>query len=1799
MQKTIAGYQIDTVLFGSGRSQLYRGRREADGTAVILKLLKQESPPPATVAWFKREFERTRELRDLSGVIDALDLVPYQHRYLMVLEDFGGQALSELKKSRRFTLEEKLQYAVAAADALGQVHGRDVIHKDVKPANLVLNPASGVLKIIDFGISTSLRRESTALSEPGRLEGTLAYMSPEQTGRMNRALDYRTDMYSLGASLYELFTGERPFAATEPLQLIHCHIARTPVPAHERSDDVPQAVSDIIARLMAKDAEQRYQSGRALEADLEACLAEVRAGRTSFAIELGAGDVSSRFQVPQRLYGRGRERDTLLAAFDRVSRGGSELFLVAGYSGIGKTALVQEVYKPLAGSRGLFVSGKFEQLRKNVPYAPFIQAFRSLLRRLLTRSEDEVAAWKKALLAACGANIRLLIDVIPELELVVGPQPEVPELDGTEAQNRFHLTFQRFVGVFATPEHALVLFLDDLQWADAASLKMIELLVTDPDLGHLFVICAYRDNEVGPGHPFLHALDEVAKAGVAPNRITLPPLGKADVTELVADTLHQPPDQVADLADLVLAKTGGNPFFMNELLKSLHADELIRFDDRRGAWTWDLQPIRASNITDNVVELMVGKLRRLSDATQRLLQLAACVGNRFELGTLAIIREASPRDTAQELYQALDDGVVVPLSDAYKVMEMDVADLAEEVRVEYRFAHDRVQQAAYQLIDAQARAPVHRRVGELLLASTPADEREARLFDIVDQLNLGRDAIEAPADLEQLVRLDLEAAHKATGATAFDAALGYAAGGVELLGRLDGEPWSERYELAAALHLAAAEAAYAVADYPAMDRYCEAILEHGRTVLERVQAHEIRLLAHSARDELLEGVELGLKVLATLGIDIPADAGPVEVERGLTETMELLAGRDIPALARLPEMTDPDSLAALQICLRLYIPAFSAKPEIFSLIVFEIVKMSLRNGNGPGSARGYAALGLILCGMVGNIDAGYQIGELSLRLIDRFQAKDIESSTVFIVGCFISHWKEHTRNSTRLMTQGYLSGLDTGDLEFAALSACAYTLAGFWGGDDLRELDRKSSEFDLALERMQQQHQLSLNRIYRQAVLNLMGDGDDPTRLVGSSYDEDDMLPKLEAANNVNELAYLHIYKLLFHFLYRQPDQAVAHADLAETYLPGIPSTPAIVPYHFYDSLARLDRYETSSAEEQAAILERVGANQAKLQNWAEHAPMNCRHKHLLVKAEEARVRGERAAARDLYDDAVRAAHEHGYLGEAALASELAGRFYLAADQPRVARHYLSDARYAYQRWGASAKGRDLEAQYPHILGAAEAAPAGAETALETVAATTAATMTTTATTTGGGAGALDLASVLKASQAIAGEIVLDRLLRNLMRIVIENAGAERGYLLLDKDGEWVIEAEGAIDSDAVQVLRSLPIEAGGEPPRLPPSLINYVARTQADVVLDNASSAEQFAGDPYVALRKPRSVACTPLLNQGKLSGILYLENNLADGAFTAERLEVLHMLSSQAAVSVENARLYSDIVALNRAYQRFVPHEFLEFLDKKSILDVELGDSVGMELTIMFLDIRSFTALSELQTPRENFEFANDYFRVTGPIVREHGGFIGKYTGDGMMAMFPTNPDRAIEASNAILRRLTDFNREREARGEVAITVGIGLNTGQAMLGTLGEANRMQGDAMSSAVNLAARIEGLTKKYGVSLLITGSTYRALGDRDRFHIRQLERVQVKGDSRPQTIYEVYDADPPELRAAKRATAAEFESARAQLQNGDLARALAGYQAVAEACPEDQAATTMAERLLAMKEESVHAWAGVMKWKDK
>ena len=1498
---TLPNYKINAQIYESPNSLVYRGIRTQDDRGVILKVLKHDYPTPVELTRYRKEYELTRSLK-ADGVVKVYDLLKYQNTLAIVLEDFGGESLQDLLARRSFTLKEFLEIAIRITDSLGEIHAANIIHKDVNPSNIVINPATEQLKIIDFGISTVLTRSHPALKNPHVLEGTLAYMSPEQTGRMNRALDYRTDFYSLGVTFYQLLTNRLPFTSTDVMELVHCHIAKQSVTPCEINPAIPKIVSAIVMKLLAKMAEDRYQSAWGIKADLDKCWQQLDRSSTLSDFPLGCQDIADKFQIPQKLYGREPEIETLLAAFARVSDRSRpttnnrttqkvEMMLVAGYSGIGKSALVQELYKPITQKRGYFISGKFDQFQRTIPFSALVSAFSQLVRQLLSESETQLHAWRRQLDAALTGNGKAIVDVIPELELIIGKQEPVEQLGPTEARNRFHLVFQKFIQVFCQPEHPLIIFLDDLQWVDAATLKLIELLMTDETMQYLFLIGAYRDNEVTPAHPLAIALEGLREREAIVNKITLAPLRLNDITRLVTETLSCDRDRGLPLAKLLLKKTDGNPFFVNEFLKTLYRENLLVFEIKTRKWQWNVEQIEAVGITDNVVELMIGKLQKLPSETQRVLQLAACVGNHFDLPTISIVHERGETTTFQNLLPAIKEGLIQPTSELEIFNSSDI-NTPLLIR-DYKFLHDRVQQAARTTIDERHKKAVHLMIGRLLLDNLSSKERTERIFELADHLNQGRELITNRRERINVAKLNLEAGKKAKESTAYQAAKNYLKLGIKYLSKTS---WKVEYELTLELHELRAEIEYLQGNFDKSKQLIDFILERVKTDLEKAEVYDLLLLQYTLTANYEAAIQTGRKALNYLGIDLPESELQTALYRELAAAEQNLGAREIASLITAPEMTIPEKKLGVKLLSNIDPPAYFSNQELYAVIVVKMARMSLKYGHVPESAKAYVTYGIILGSVLGNYRAGYEFGTLAVKLGDKFHNRAQKCSACLILGGHLNHWVKHIKWAEEILGESYKAGLDSGELRHSGYAIEHQLRYLFYQGKNLEQLREMLPNFLHFNQKIKNQWAIDGLVGLQLALFNLTGMTAGKLEFHNGEIGDVQYLESCQEYNSLAWLCTFQIFKSQILYLYGYFAEALECSLAAEKWLAFVLGQFQVSEHNFHTSLILAALYTEASEAARKNYWQQLVTHQKQMKIWAENSPENFQHKYLLIAAEMARISGKDLEAMELYDRAIAEAGEREFIQNHALANELAAKFWLGRNKEDFAQLYLQRAFYSYQLWGAVRKLEDLSENYPHLL-----AKPVSKFPLENPLITTANNYTSTQSI-----GSLDLATVLKAAQTISSEIVLDKLLSNFMNILIENAGARQCSLILPEDGKLLIAARIKIDPERVIVQPYIPVAEASD---LPVTVINYVERSRGDVILSNAVSEGQFANDLYISRHQLKSLLCTPILKGGQLIAILYLENNLITGAFTPDRLEVLRLLSAQASISIENALLYASV--------------------------------------------------------------------------------------------------------------------------------------------------------------------------------------------------------------------------------------------------------------------------------------------------
>lgn len=1455
-----------------GDRLLYRGR--CGEGAVLVAVPAVDPPAQATLDRFTHEYALKDELEP-EWSARPIELRREHGRTLLVLDDPAGVPLAQLL-GRPMETARFLRLAVELAEAVGKVHARGLIHRDIRPANLLVDEAAGAVHLTGFGRASHLPRERPPPQDELPV-GALAYMAPEQTGRMNRSVDMRSDLYALGVVLYEMLAGAPPCIASDLMGWIHCHVARPPIPLSERAPDAPSPVAAIIMKCLAKTAEDRYQTAAGLTWDLKRCLAEWERAGTIEPFTPGARDVPDTLRIPEKLYGREGEVGRLLEAFDRVVADGlPELVLVSGYAGVGKSSVVNELHKALLPRHGLFAAGKFDQHKRDIPYSTLAQAFQSLIRWLLGQSAAEFDRWMEALRSALEPNTVLLVNLVPDLKLIVGEPPPVPDLEPQDAEHRFRQVLRRFIGVFARPEHPLVLFLDDLQWLDVATLNLFADLATQSEVGSLLLVGAYRDNEVSPSHPLARSLQSIRGTSGRLTEIALGPLRREDIVRLVADTLHRAPEATAPLAGLVSEKTRGNPFFAIQFLTALAEEKLLSFDPGAGGWVWDLEQIRAERYTDNVADLMVAKLDRLPRATRDALQWLAAFGDAADFPTLGLILDQPLEKVHATLWKAVRAGLVLRHGESYA------------------FLHDRVREASYSLIPEASRAGMHLQIGRMLASNLTREQIAEQIFDVVNQFNRGAARVEAQAERERIAELDLLAGRRAMDSSAYAAARAYLAAGA---GLLTDDRRARRYDLAFPLELHLGECEFLTGELEGAARRLAKLSTLAADRVDRATVTSVRVALYTTMDRSDLAVDACLEYLRQVGIPWTAHPTGDEVKAEYEAMWGRLDDRPIESLIDLPPMVDPDLGATMDVLNALIPPALFTDKNLYPLAVARVVNLSLQHGNSDASCFAYVWIGGILGSSFGNASACQSFGELALNLVDKRGFERFKIRVYAGFGAIIAPWTRHFRSGSPFVRHAFEAAQKSGDLTFASYACYLRVTLALACGAPL-ERTQEDAERALAFVRDARFGAVADIITSQLALIRRLREGcPDRTSFGEAEFGEHRFERRLAGDFRLAWAACAYrIRKIQAHVFAGELEAALEAANKVEAYLWPWAAFTEGAEFQYYAALARAGCCEGAGPAERDRLLAELRAHSAQLDIWAQGAPENFENRAALVAAEIARLEGRELDAEGLYRRAIRSAVDNDFPHNEALASELAGRFYLDRGFETNGLAHLNKARSAYARWGANDKVEQLDQRYPQ-LGAGDASVLVAKA--------------------GSTVEQLDFSALIKASQAVFGEIALPRLIERLMNVTLQTAGADRGLLLLPRGGSWAIEAEAEACGGAVDVVLRRSAMTGET---CPEPVVNTVIRTRASAILDDGARPGATWTNAFSGRKPPRSAVCLPLLRQGRSAGVLYLENSQAAYAFTAKRVAVLEVLAAQAAMALENAQLYGDLQAREAKIRRLV---------------------------------------------------------------------------------------------------------------------------------------------------------------------------------------------------------------------------------------------------------------------------------------
>ncbi len=1592
----LSDYTISECIDETWHSAVYRARSRESGRAVIIKAINTESPAASEIARIRHEYDMIRML-DIEGVVRVVEIAENRDGLALVTEDFGGVSLKEFLKAP-LQPESFLDMSIRLSEILDSLHNNNISHRDIKPRNILYNSRTDTLKLTDFGIAAEVARSGEEIYNPQVIEATLAYMSPEQTGRMNCTVDYRTDFYSLGATFYEMLTGRPPFNYPEPMEIIHAHIAKQPVPPCSLNHEIPEQVSDIVMKLLSKGAEKRYQSGRGLAADLIRCRSQLRGtGRVS-SFELGRKDVSLKFTMPNILVGREEELEKLSRAFEHAASGGMEIMLVAGEPGIGKSSLVCEMDKAVTARRGYFLSGKYDRIRRHVPYSGIIQAFKGMVKRLLAESDESIRRWREKIVSSLSPNARIITDLIPEAGLIIGEQPGVPELEPEEARNRLRQVLKNFVSVFADRSHPLLLFLDDLQWADPASIDLFREAALNRDLNFVFFIGAFRDNEVEEHHPLTGVLEEAARAGAGIKTLHLTALDESRVNKLLSGFLRCSPSTSASLAGVVYEKTFGNPFFVNQFLKTLYESGRLNRDPVKG-WQWDSSSIREMQITDNVVDFMAGKIRDLPKEALEVIKLCSCVGSRFDAETAAVILE-KPMDRILGVMETLAEEGFFARKNSF-----------------YAFHHDRVQEAAYSLVPDDERQKCHYRVGSLELARTPEEQLYRKVFYIADQLNKGRRFVRQGGESRRLAELNLMAGVKAKAAAAYDAALKYLHAGRELLLP---EVWKTDYRLAYELHMELMECLYLARYFEEAEKLFDLIVSKAASRVDKARAYTAMVTLYTNMRSFSKAIELGIQGLRLFSVRMSPRCGPFRVLSELIGVMARLACTSIESVPDLPLEEDSDRLACQRLMMTLNIPAYYVNTNLFAVITLKCANENLSRGLAPHSAVVFVSLAIILENALGSYKLGYRLGSMALRLNEKLGDPSMAGYVHHIFAFFINHWKKHARQSLDIYRKAYQLNLDHGDFLFAGHGVNASTDWRLIIGDRLDEILEDTEKYAGFMPRVKDPFIEARYRENIQMARCLKGLTENRLSLSGEDFDEAAHLTELQGERNLFGTFYTLLYKQKLFYLHGEFESACRNAEKLEGYI-RVPMGSLIVTEHaFYYALSLAALLKSGKAAGRLRPRKILKKYTRRMGRWARLSPENFLHRHKLLLAELKAAKGRFKEALSLYHSAIRGARESGYTNDEALACELTADFYMNHEAEEEALTFFQAAHKCYGIWGAEAKQKDLEERFPRFFARADNRLPSRSSESSTV-------------TENSGSYGLDMTTVIQVSQTISSEIVLDSLLEKIMKISVTNAGAQRGVFLLETGGVITVEASEDAEQGRESIPRGTPIEEYSGVSR---QVVNYVRRSHEHVILANASEEGPFTEDPYISGNFCKSVLCMPILNKAELTGILYMENNLASNAFTEDRLEILRIVASQAAISLENARLFEQATT-DGLTGLFVQRYFYFLLEK----EIARSRRYGRSFSLIIMDIDDFKSFNDTY----GHQLGDQVLKKVADTVRTNiraSDIAARYGGEEFVLVLPETGSLEAAIAAEKIRKLVENEAVSYGEKSVRVTVSIGLS-------------------------------------------------------------------------------------------------------------------------------------------------------------
>ncbi|MCA0933901.1 AAA family ATPase [Lutimonas saemankumensis] len=1761
------------LIFESDTSFIYKGKDK--GQDVIIKLLKDPSPNADLLLKFHNEYEYTKDVKHPS-IRKAIRKDKIDNKYALYLEYFDGESIGDafIKEKRDF--KEILEASVLMADAISQIHQLKIIHKDLTKDNVLINRATKTVKVIDFGLSTKVDIKKTNLGNPNVIDGNLFYVAPEQMGRMNRKTDYRADLYSLGVLFYEMFTGRLPFTGADGLEIVHKHMTEIPVRPSELNPSIPETISNIILTLMSKNAEDRYQSSIGLKNDLVACQAMYLEKQSIEPIDLSVLDYSGHFKIPEKLYGREKELEELMEAFDNIGKPAIEAIFVTGYSGVGKSALINETHIPITKQRGYFIKGKFDQFQRDVPYFAFTEAINELARYLLSEGSIMIETYKKLILDSVGELGQIIIDIAPQMELLIGTQPEIIQLDAMENANRFKRVFLNFLKSISIEDHPLVLFLDDLQWADMASIELVKQIILSDDHPNFLFIGAYRDNEVDESHQLNIMLNQAKAKDAITRDIHLSQLTKNNVKRMICETVHEDSDLIQKLTDEVYRKTQGNAFFTIQLITSILDEGHISYDIHNHKLNINIEQIQKKNYSENVVEFMASKLDKLPNDTISVMKLAASIGNQFEIEMLAKLLDNSVKVTFEKLKPAISEELIIPGDEDYQLLGMDEKILLEKLFI-FNFSHDRVQQAAYSMLEPGERSKLHLHIALLL---NDLENKSDYIFEIVHQFNEALELIKEPEHKLMVAELNLEAAKKARNSTAYSSALIYISVAETMLGE---NSWDSHYDLTLSAHGLGAEINYLNGEPEKSDHYIIECLNHAKNPIEKADIYYLKMLRLTLSNEYADAIEAGRSALEELDFDFPSENLEAHIGEQMTFLIGSFQSEGVESMADHPDMKGSKNLAIIKILDNFSMPTYvGGFTNLWILQACMKVSFSIKNGNTPETAYALSELGLIL-NLQSQFELGLKVGELSKTLAEKFEKVSLrhKARSFHLIANYNFVWNRHINDIAEINDEGFRASMNCGELIFAGYTNFQGFYNRFYSGSfNLEEIKQglpdaikfnESILMDLARHAL-----ISLEM----CINSLTGESKNPLEFQAHGFTESEFIELCKSKKDFYGIATLYTYKAQALYTNGYFKEAKKSIEMAYEFVAPLMGSMVHFPtLKFFEALSNYQLYDETADNKE--LDSKLDETIALFENWSIAGKENLQHKLFLLKAEQSRVKKNFSDAKEYYLKSISDSKKYGFLQNEAIAHELIGRLWFNEGQDIYGNLHIERASVNYYQWGAMQKYDQLKNEFSEFLIGINVKTSSQDPQSSMYQEYY--------------HGSFDTKTLIKASHVLAEEIRLRDLLGKSLEIISENAGADKSAIILKRDNEWYLEAL----SERGSKLKILGTKLSASNHEIPSKILSYCLRTKEEFIMTNNEHQNLVSRDDYIKKFQPKSIAVIPSFLKKELRALLYIENKVASDAFSKSKIQILRMLSGQIAISIENARLYDHMKQVNEAYQKFVPTKFLDSLGRKDILKVNLGDHIPRQMTAIFSDIRDYTNLSEKMSPKENFDFINRYLNTVGPIVEKHDGIVMQFIGDGILSLF-SSATNAVNAAIETKKVVNGFNQDRIKENKSAIGLGFGIHTGKMILGIIGDLKRRQAGVISSEINTVSRLEGLNKLFGTSIIISEDTFSHIDNKEDYHYRFLGKVQVKGQEAIVKLYEFYDGELSDDIRVKVESQSLFEDGLTAYFQKDFLTAAGLLKKVLEINPNDRTA----EKYLKSSAECIVSgvpsdWTGVERMKFK